>query len=189
MVYNWTEVSQVLSFTEDNWNMRNATHIEANYDAFVATHGHNNSKCQVRFKNAPVGMYNAATVHHNNRTSNLTPTVCTSSAAEQANKVNDKNQEGTDNNYNQTDTQDNKNRQENNNKNHAHNNETVNCDPCANKACNDTCNGVYAYGYAFGHNAGSSLAYMDGYQVGYMDGIDNDHSANLVSDDDDTDRY
>ena len=66
------------------------------------------------------------------------------------------------------------------------NNASINNKPCANETCNNACDNVYVQGYAIGYYAG--LAYADGYHISYMTAINDNHTANLVPGNDDTNR-
>ena len=69
------------------------------------------------------------------------------------------------------------------------NSPSIDNNPCVNKAYNDAWNNVYTYGYAVGHDAGSSSDYVHRYKAGYSTAINDNHGANIVFDDNDTDRY
>ena len=171
MVQGWTRPDKVLDFDENQWNAIIPDQIKQIYAALLIKH--NLSKRQVCFKNSndlqrtamPMrcSTNNAAASSIVHITHENLPTVSNKGAQNKQSSDNDQHQDGHPHN------DDTKN----------HNQESNNCDPCDNKACNAACQDAYAYGYTVGQWAGSSLNFANIHKG------DCDHATTLVSDDED----
>ena len=144
---------------EEDWDAIDANQVTQDYASLTAP--------QVHFENANNETNNNITIRHDNRatTTNLVAHTVNKNDCEDNKITSQMESLATDNSP------------------------SIDDNPCVNKAYNNAWNNVYAYRYAVGHDAGSSSAYAHRYKAGYSTAITDKHSANLVFDDNNIDRY